>query len=407
MTVFVFLSALLVAGALLLVLPPMLGRGARRRAHAERRAQAEVAIAVLREQLAELKAERAAGRVDEAAFERTHAELEQRVLEEGQAAEVDADPQPSRVAALMLAVLVPLAAGGLYAVIGAPAALDPEARVARPDPTQLTPEQISGLVAQLAERLEQDPSDPTGWAMLARSYMMLGEFDKAQATWANIGSKVPDDAMILADWADLLVAVQQGDFAGEPTQLIERALALDPANFKALALAGAAAFEREDYAAASTHWEGILSQIPPGDPALESVVASINEARSRGGLELIAAPEPVAPAAPVLLSGAVRLGEGLAPELPPEATVFIFVRAPEGGIPFAAIRFPATALPTEFDFARAQRMNDAPMPDEVVLAARVSMSGDASPQPGDLEATPLRVAPGASGLVLVIDRIRE
>ncbi len=409
MSVFVLLSAILVAGALLFVLPPLLGRGARRRADAEKRAQAEVAIAVLREQLADLKTEHAAGRVDAEAFARNRAELEARVLEEGQFVESDADVRPSKAWAIAMVLAVPLAAVLVYGAIGEPAALDPDARVARVEAPaeQLTPEQISGLVGQLADRLAEDPTDETGWAMLARSYTMLGEFERAQATWKRIGANIPENAMLMADWADLLVAAQQGDFEGEPRRLIERALELEPDNFKALALAGAAAFEREDYATASSYWERILDQVPREDPAYASVVASINEARSRGGMELMDAPDLPAAPAPVTLAGQVRLGVEPAAALPSQATVFLFVRAPEGGMPFAAIRFPAADLPTSFDFSGAARMNDAPLPDELVLFARVSMSGDAAPQPGDLEATPVTVAPDASGVVLVIDRVRE
>lgn len=404
---FALLSALLVAGALLLVVPPLIGRGARRRAHAAKRAQAEVAIGVLREQLGELKAEHAAGKIDEAAYERTRAEIEQRVLEEGMVVEDGADPRPSKAWAIGLALAVPLAAVLVYGVIGEPEALDPEVRLAQPHPLpqDVTPDQFAGLVAQLAERLENDPSDPTGWMMLARSYMMLGQFDVAAQTWARIGARAPEEAMVLAEWADLLVASQQGDFEGEPVRLIERALALEPDNFKALALAGAAAFERADYAGAAARWEQILEQVPQQDEAYASVVASVNEARARAGMELLPTPEAAATA--LSLRGNVRLSSALSAELPPEAVVFIFARAPEGGIPFAAIRFPAADLPTSFSFANAQRMNDAPLPAEVVVAARVSMRGDVAPQAGDLEGMPLRVRPDENGVELLIDRVRE
>ena len=105
---FTILSVLLVAGALLLVVPPLLGRGARSRAHHARRAQAEVAIGVLREQLADLKAEHAAGRIDDASFERTRGEIEQRALEEGQVVEDGADQRPSKAWALGLVLAIPL-----------------------------------------------------------------------------------------------------------------------------------------------------------------------------------------------------------------------------------------------------------------------------------------------------------
>lgn len=402
---FVLFSALLVAGALLLVVPPLLGRGARRRAHAARQAQAEVTIGVLREQLAELKAEHAAGKVDDAGFERNRAEIEQRVLEEGLVVEDGADQRSAGGWALALVLLVPLTALLVYGFIGEPEALDPQAHVAQTNPADVTPEQFAGLVTQLAERLEAGEGDETGWIMLARSYMMLGQFDGAAQTWAKLRERAPDSPDVLTEWADLLVAARQGDFEGEPRRLIERALELAPNHFKALALAGAAAFERQDYKTASAYWERILKEVPEGDPAYASVIASINEARSRGGMELFDVP----PSARLLsVDGTIRLAERLADSsMPADAVVYIFARPPEGGMPFAAIRFPASALPTRFDFTQAQRISDAPLPEEIVVAARISMNGDAAPRAGDMESALMRVAPGATEVELVIDRVLE
>lgn len=402
---FVLLSVLLVACALLMVVPPLFGRGAQRRAQAEKQAQTEVAIGVLREQLADLKAEHAAGRIDDEQFERTRAEIETRVLEEGQVQELRADLSPSRLWAVALILLVPLSAAVVYLAIGEPEALDPATHVAQTNPDEVTPEQFAGLVKQLAERLETGEGDETGWIMLARSYMMTGQFDTAAQTWSRLRERAPDSPDVLTEWADVLVAAAKGDFEGEPRRLIERALELQPTHFKALALAGAAAFERADYKQASTYWERILTEVPADDPAYASVIASINEARARGGMELLDVP---ASARLLTLNGSIRLSERLLESsMPADAVVYIFARPPEAGMPYAAIRFPANALPTQFDFANAQRINESQLPEEVVLAARISMNGDAAPRAGDLESATLRVAPGAGGIELVIDRVLE
>lgn len=403
---FALLSALLVAGALLLVVPPLFGRGARRRAQAGKRAQAEVAIGVLREQLADLKADHAAGRIDDEQFERTRAEIEARALEEGRVVEAEADPSPSRGWAVALILLVPLTAVLVYGAIGEPDALDPANHVAQPAAGDVTPEQFAGLVKQLADRIERgETTDPTGWIMLARSYMMLGQFDTAAETWSRLRERAPDSADVLTEWADLLIAARKGDFEGEPRRLIERALELEPGHFKALALAGAAAFERADYAQASAYWERILKAVPEDDPAYASVVSSINEARARGGMELLAVP---ASARRLTLSGRITLSERLAgSSMPTDAVVYIFARPPGGGMPFAAIRFPANALPTTFDFSAAQRINQDALPEEVAVAARISMNGDAAPRAGDMESAVLHAAPGADGIELVIDRVLE
>lgn len=416
MTGFVLLAALLVAGALLLVLPPMLGLGRRRRAHAERQRQADTVLLVLREQLAELEADHAAGKIPEAAYQRSREELELRALEEGRTVDDGSDARPAGLWAAGLAVTVPVLAIAVYLAIGEPDGIDP-LKVAGDPGHQVSAAEMAELVEQLVGRLERDPTDPTGWLMLARSYSMLGNFDGAARAWSRIGAKAPDDAGILADWADILVVAQQGEFSGEPDRLIERSLALEPDNFKALALAGTAAFQRGDYALASTHWERILDQVSPGDEAYGSIVSSINEARTRGGMPLFGGPSgatTVAPAAsagdatePLRVNGTVSLSDELAGTMRADETVFVFVRPADGGIPLAALRLSAGDLPTRFGFEGVPLMTEGPLPSRVIVAARLSRHGDAGARPGDLEGFSSVVAPDANDVRVVIDKVRE
>lgn len=412
MTGFYILAAILVAGALLLVVPPMLGFGRRRREHAERQRQADTALVVLREQLADLDSDRKAGKLTDADYQRSREELETRALEEGRAADDGADIRPASAWAVSLAAIVPIVAVMVYLTLGEPDALDP-INVAGDPGHQITPEQMVGLVAQLADRLEQDPSDPMGWMMLVRSYAMLGDLDGAAATWARIGSKAPEDADILADWADILVAGRDGDFSGEPDRIIARALALEPDNFKALALSGSADFQRSNYAEAADTWGKILALIPPEDETYAGVLASVNEARSRAGMPLLGADESAALPVPeasdtgLTLSGTVSLAADFAGEVQAGETVFVFVRPPAGGIPLAALRLSAGELPARFDFRGVPLMSDAPLPDQVIVAARLSRQGDATARPGDLEGVSLPVGIGGQGVELVIDQVRQ
>lgn len=413
MTGFVFLAAVLVAGALLLIVPPMLGFGSVRRSHVARQRQAETALVVLREQLAELEAEHAAGRTSEAEYQRSRQEIEQRALDEGRAAEGHADVRPSKAWAAMVALALPAAAAAIYLTLGTPAALDPRALVAQEEEHAIDPAEMAGLVAQLADRLEQHPEDVTGWLMLARSYVMLGNAEDALATWQRIGARAPDDTNVLADWADVLATAQRGNFGGEPDRLIARALQLQADNVKALALAGTAAYQRGDFAGASEHWERILAQVPAGDEARSSIVASINDARAQGGLPLLEGAAEPAPArtaerAEALpLSGNLSLSPELAAAVQPDEPVFVFVRPVEGGIPIAALRLRAADLPASFDFSAAPRMSEGPLPSQVVVGARLSRHGDASARAGDLEGVSAPVAPDAQGVAIVIDRVRE
>lgn len=410
MTGFLLLAAFLVAGALLLVLPPMLGFGRHRRAHAERQRQADTVLLVLREQLAELEADHASGKVPDAEYERSREELELRALEEGRTVDDGSDARPAGFWAAGLALAVPLVAVAVYLAIGEPDGVDPE-KIAGDPGHQVSAAEMAELVEQLVDRLERDPSDPTGWLMLARSYSMMGNFEGAARAWSRIGDKAPADAGILADWADVLV-VAQGHFSGEPDRLIARSLALEPDNFKALALAGTSAFQRSDFALASRHWERILERVGPGDEAYGSIVSSINEARSRGGMPLFG--EQSAPAASpdkavesLRVKGVVSLSEELTATMRADETVFVFVRPAEGGIPLAALRLSGGDLPARFDFEGVPLMAEGPLPSHVIVAARLSRTGDAGARAGDLEGFSGLVASDADDVQVVIDKVRQ
>lgn len=418
MTAFLILATALVAGALLLVLPPLLGAG---RGHARAQKahqQAETALAVLREQLAELKSEHASGGIDEAEYKRARNELEQRVLEEGEAAEARPDLRPSRSWAVGSALTVPVLAIGVYLTLGEPNGLDRVQTAAPEGAHEITPQQIAQMVTQLANRLEREPNNPEGWVMLGRSYSMMQDYQAAMATYERIGKHMPKHPDVLADWADLLATAQGRSVSGEAERLIQQALEIDPNHFKALALAGTAAFQREDFAEASSYWERVLAQAPPAENFARSIRASINEARAKGGLPpLEDAPLAKAGAAPPATAGAAQTGltvsgrVSLTPEAAARAaaddTVFVFVRPAQGGMPLAALRYRVADLPATFSFEKAERMSDAPVPTQVSVTARVSKQGDATPRAGDLEGVSALVAPDAVEVAVVVDRIRD
>lgn len=411
MTMFVVVAALLVAGALLVLLPPLFGAGTRRVSEVDAgAAQANTALSVLREQLADLEAEHAAGRVSETDYQRTREELERRALDEGETQPVPLAAKPARLLGVAVAVLVPTLAAVIYLAIGQPDGLDP-AKVAGNDGQEITQAQVEEMVATLAERLKTDPDNPQGWYMLARSYNAMGRFDEAAIAYAELASRVPDDAQVLADWADALAAANGRTLAGEPVRLIDKALALDPDNIKALALSGSAAFQAEDYQRAAAQWERILAMLPPDNELVQSIRGGVAEARARGGLPPLAAVAPTAPepadGAGVTLAGRLALSPDLAGKAEADDAIFIFVRPVEGGMPFAILRHTVADLPLAFDFAGVPSMaGNRPIPAQVAIGARISKHGGAGAQPGDLEAAVQTVAPDARGVDLIIDSER-
>jgi cytochrome c-type biogenesis protein CcmH len=368
-------------------------------------------VAILRDQLAELQADLGRGAIGAEQFEQAKRELERRVLEEVSAAPGAAAAQRGTPwAAAVLAGLVPVAAVLLYLFVGTPDALGPQSRVGAADGGhEVTREQVEKMVADLAARLEREPDNVNGWVILARSYYVMNRFDEAAKAYERAVALVPNDPDLLADYADTLAVTTGGNLSGKPLELAKRALAADPTHWKALALIGTEAFNRKDYRTAVQYWEKLKASAPPGSPIAQSVDASIAEARELGGMKVAAKPPAPAVAAPAggRVAGRVDLSPGLKGKVAPTDTVFVFARAAEGPrLPLAIIRKQVKDLPFEFalddSMAMAPEMKLSSFPD-VVVGARVSRSGNATPQSGDLEGLSKPVKVGATGVAVVID----
>jgi cytochrome c-type biogenesis protein CcmH len=249
--------------------------------------------------------------------------------------------------------------------------------------------------------------------MLGRSYYVLNRFDDAARAYERAVALMPDNADMLADYADTLAVTQGRSLDGKPLEMVERALAIDPKQWKALALAGTAAFDRKDYKSAIGYWERMKGSVPPGSELARSVDQSIAEARALGGAgaatKASAPPSPPAPAK-AAIAGIVKLSPAMAAKAAPDDTVYIFARAVEGPrMPLAIMRKQVKDLPADFALDDSMAMTDAARLSgfgEVVVGARVSKSGNATPQSGDLEGQSPPVKVGAKDVAIVIDRAR-
>ena len=404
MSVFVLLGAVLIAGALLFVVPPLLRRGLRTGATRD-----AVNVAVYRDQLRELEADLRAGTLAPDQHEKAHREIEARLL-----ADVGGGDAPTqsrrhtRAAALALGLAVPICALAVYFAVGNPRALLPQAAEGG-NPHGLSAQQFEALVSRLAARLKDNPEDAEGWMMLGRSYAVLGRFGESSEAYAKAAARMPRDAQLLADYADALAMAQGRRLQGEPEKIIARALAADPDNIKALALAGTAAFNRSDYPAAIRHWERVLGLLPAESDMVQGVQASIAEARSLGGSPggKAQVAKPAQAQGGNRVSGVVRLDPELAGKVAPGDIVFIFARAAEGPrMPLAIVRKRGSDLPAEFtlddSMAMAPQMKLSAFP-HVVIGARVSKTANATPQPGDLQGLSAAVKVGAKGVAVTID----
>ncbi len=424
MITFSIIAVLLIAGALLFVLPPLLGRPASTAANAN---SAEVNLAVYRDQLHELDAELAAGSIEPAQYESARHDLEKRVIEDSRlAAEVApqaVQPLHGRWPALTVALLIPLLAIGLYLKLGTPAGLNPEAAnpqeaAAENGPAHsISPQQIEAMVTKLEQRLEKQPDDADGWSVLARSYAALQRYEESSTAYGRAIDLQPNNAQLLADYADTLAMANGRNLQGEPEKVIQRALKADPHNLKALALAGTVEYERQNYKGAVEYWDRILELVPPNSPIASSVAGSVKEARQLAGMpnppeQLTQAPAARRPeaAASAAVGGTVELASALKGKVSDGDTVFIFARAPgvKRGPPLAILRKSVKELPIAFTLDDSMSM--APMfklssVPQVIIGARISKSGNAMPSPGDLEGYAQPVNVGASGVKVTIDSV--
>jgi len=409
MTVFLVIGALLIAGAVLFIVPPLLSR--RARAGATRDA---VNVAVYRDQLRELEADLRAGTLAADQHEKARREIEARLLADVGGGKAPAQaPRRARAAAFALGLAVPICALAVYLAVGNPRALLPQI-AGGGNQHGLSAQQFEALVSRLAARLKDNPEDAEGWMMLGRSYAVLGRFGEASKAYANAAARMPRDAQLLADYADALAMAHGRTLQGEPERIILRALAIDPDNVKALLLAGTAAFNRSDHLAAIRHWERVLGLLPKESDMNQRVQASIAEARSLAGSPIgraqVARPAPARDGNRV--SGVVRLAPELAGKVAPGDTIFIFARAAEGPrMPLAILRKRASDLPAEFtlddSMAMAPQMKLSAFP-RVIIGARVSKSASATASPGDLQGLSAPVKVGAKSVNVVIDtELRE
>jgi len=440
MLTFWIVAALLIVAALAFVLVPLL----RGRAGASPSVR-EANLAVLRGQRKDIETDVALGLLPKDAREAALAELAARADEDLAAAEASASAPAGKpwIAAAAYAIAAPALAVGLYLWVGVPGATDPKVMAAAT--AQPGDHQIEEMVALLEQKMKERPDDVQGWMLLARSYAATGKMPKALEAYAHLAKIAPQDASVLADYADALALSRGRNLSGEPFELVKRALAADPRHTKALALAGTAMLNSGDFAASLGYWERLQAAVPPGSEDESEVRAIIEDVRGRAAAAgkplpppkpgaaapkaMAAAPAtgaqaalppahpPIAtPAAPAQagppgkgVSGTVTLAPALAGKTAATDTLFIYARAETGSrIPLAILRGGAGELPKAFalddsmGMTPAARLSTTP---SVVIEARVSKAGGAVVQPGDLVGTSKPVAPGAQGVAVVIDRV--
>ncbi|MFP5305422.1 MAG: c-type cytochrome biogenesis protein CcmI [Gammaproteobacteria bacterium] len=357
------------------------GRGMRRRA---------ANVAGYRSRIAEIEAEVASGTVAAEVAQRLREETAARLLADAEADPAAEPAQPAerrswRMLVAGAALIAAVSVVGYYlddshevASWIAEAGTDPEAaqRLA-----------VDDMVRRLELRLQREPEDAQGWAMLGRSYFVLGRYAESAAAYERANrlvsaAPIPD---WLADEAEARVLLGDHQMQGLPRQLFERALALEPGQPKALWYAGLAAAQAGEYGVAVERWLA-LRQTELPDEFRTVLDRHLQELSQLAGREL---PQASPPADTVRLTLDIDVAPELAGEIGASDVLFVVARRPDApGPPLAVRRLSASELPLRItlddDNAMAPGVKLS-MADRWEVIARVSRAGTAQAQSGDLE----------------------
>jgi len=417
-TSFWIAAATCVGVALAFVLPPLL----RKRETIAKAARRDINIAVYRDQMKEMEADRANGILSEEQFQLSKVELETRLAEDALSkADATMAPVASRRLGFTLAGALPVAAFGLYFMLGNPMSLIAIAE-AQDNPAGAAQVQgehdIMKMIQKVEEKTKSDPTNLEAWVMLGKTYAAVDKWPQAQAAFEKAMQLKADVPAVMTGYAETLAIANGRSLKGKPIALILQALELDPEDTKGLELAGIYNFQERNFAQAAYYLKRLYKKLPPESPYAQDILEAQKEATrlSRSGttdLDNLSDPAPAkdhAVAQGATLHGVVDISPALKAKVTPNDVVFLFARAAGGGAPVAAIRATAGQFPLEFELSDAMAMN----PDNklsnfknVTLTARISKSGQPMGAAGDLEGTLLNVKVGSKGIKLTIDKVKS
>lgn len=466
-----------------------------RRPGTDARHDDERRLAVFRDRRREIDREREAGRLTAAEAEQAHADLVRQLAEDlpeiagaghapsagggspqakasgasaASAARTAAAASPARsstaattvapsprtawVTAVLVALVVPIVAIGVYREVGAPHLASVDASGGQPP---IDAAQVEAMIDRIEQRTREQPDDAEAWAMLAEARKMQGRHDEAVVAFAKAIERIPNDPRLLTDYAESAALRAGGDFSGQPVELLERALAIDPNEAKAVALMGAAQYRLGNLPRARSYLKQLESLLAPGSEEASHIAAILQriDEEIAGGApaESATAPStgPAAPSAPsasapmasapsapapsastpsasappapstppvasaagsvASVAGTIFLDPSLAERASAGGTLFVIARASGGPpIPIAVLRLPAPDFPVSFTLDDSNAMDPSRRlsgADALELEARLSRSGEAMRRPGDLYGRVESVRPGTGGLRIVLDQV--
>jgi cytochrome c-type biogenesis protein CcmH len=298
-----------------------------------------------------------------------------------------AGPRRSNKMAIgLLSIFLPLSAIGFYLIVGTPEAIDP---VSQSRPSQ---EQVDNLIGDIEKRLEENPNDLEGWQIISQTYLSLGRYADAKKGYQRVLTLGGETAFAYASLADATALAASGQITEEASEYVQRALTIDADNRQALWLAGLGAAQTGEQLMAKQYWSRLIPLLDDAPQQQQELRDIIRDNFGDSPIASVPIEEPgqdTAAIGQVGLTVTVSLSADVTELAEANDFVFIFARALQGPpAPLAVKRLRVADLPTTVTLSDSDAMV-APMMlskfEDVVVSARVSMSGQPMAQAGDLQ----------------------
>lgn len=349
-------------------------------------------IALFQERSDELENELATGNIEQAEFDVLVLELQQSLLLDVSDEETDSATTPTEkptagkfsynlLIPLLLCVVMPFAAYGLYDEWGFKSDVELMGLFKRTVNNQDNPEESQALIVSLGEIVQADDDQPWAWYFLAENFAAIGMFTEAEIAYTQSAARMeatPEKAFVLGRVAMAKYVLAEFTFTADILEVIEEARGINPSEISILQLIAADAEKREDYEAAIEYWRLIIQSNPRSEQAqmLRRSIAIAQQRLARDGQDVVAGPS---------IEVELSLAEGL--ELDDNLRVFVAVRnaAQEGLPPLAVTELTVADLPASIrlDDSHALGPFNISSADTVFVSASVSFTGSATPSSGD------------------------
>lgn len=283
---------------------------------------AEFARGVYAAQVAEIERDLKRGILSDDQARAARAEVGRRLLsvadEASAATKASGSAKPAQRTALVVTLLLPLAALGVYLPLGQPNL--PAVPFATRPPEAPVPPQVMEAVAKLEAGLKENPDDVGAWGLLAQTYGAMSRPADAVNAWRQVLRLSPGNGSVQGALAEALTVAADGVVGEEAVRLFTEAVAADPMDARARYYLGMARIQAGDIRGALDRWTALVADSPADAPWLPTVRGRIHDAATQVGLDPIAitpSPKPASAPPPPAMGQAGGQG-GAAPALSPE-----------------------------------------------------------------------------------------